>query len=98
MIATATKMGGSQQRATVGRKRQPQTPEIRKTLAGKLGARLAELADSVGLDADQLGDKIGKSGDTVRLYFSGKASPHINDWPKLAKALGVPSVRELLPE
>jgi ribosome-binding protein aMBF1 (putative translation factor) len=98
MAATATKMGGSQTRATVGRKRQPQTPEIRKTLAGKFGARLSVLADAAGLDADSLGSKIGKSGDTVRLYFAGKASPHINDWPKLAKVLGLANTRDLLPE
>lgn len=90
--------GGSLSRATVGRKRQPQSAEIRKTLAGKVGARLAALADSAGLDADSLGDKIGKSGDTVRLYFAGKVVPPLNDWPKLAKAVGVPTVRELLPE
>lgn len=84
-------------KATVGRKRQPQTPEIRKTLAGKLGARIAMLADSQGLDADTLASRIGKAGDTVRLYYSGRVVPPLNDWPKLAKALGLENVRDLLP-
>lgn len=81
----------------VGRKRQPQTPEMRKTLAGKFGARISALADAAQLDADSLGRKLSKSGDTVRLYFSGKVVPPLNDWPALAKALRV-TLRELLPE
>lgn len=97
MSTTTTKMAGSKPRARMGRKRQPQTPEIRKTLAGKFGARLAALADAAHLDADTLGDKLGKSGDTVRLYYAGRVVPPLNDWPKLAKALNVP-LRELLPE
>lgn len=98
MTATATKIGGSTKGRTVGRKRQPQTPEIRKSLAGKFGVRLAALAEAAGLDADSLGAKLGKSGDTVRLYFAGKTVPPLNDWPKLARAVGVDSPRDLLPE
>ena len=82
---------------TVGRKRQPQPPEIRKTLAGQLGARLAVLAELRGLSADDLGKRIGKTAATVRLYYSGRVVPPLDDWPKLARALGV-TVRELLPE
>lgn len=82
----------------MGRKRQPQTKEISKTLAGKFGRRLAALAEAAHLDADQLGDKIGKSGDTVRLYFAGKTVPPLNDWPRLARAVGLATTRELLPE
>lgn len=96
-MPSATKVNGSKG-ATVGRKRQPQSPEIRKTLAGKLGARLAELAEAAGMDADELGGKIGKSGDTVRLYYAGKASPHINEWPRIAKLFGLQNPRDLLPE
>lgn len=88
---------GSLKGQKVGRKRQPQKAEVRKTYAGKVGLRLAELANRAGLSADDLGDKLGKSGDSVRLYFAGDASPKLNDWPKLAKILGV-SVRDLLPE
>lgn len=81
----------------VGRKRQPQPPEIRRTLSGKVGARIASLADAAGLSADELGDKIGKTGDMVRLYYSGRSTPPLDDWPRIARALSV-SVRELLPE
>jgi transcriptional regulator with XRE-family HTH domain len=81
----------------VGRRRQPQAPEIRRTPAGRFGARLAALAEKAELTADQLAAKLGKTGDMVRLYYSGRSVPHINDWPKLARALGV-TMRELLPE
>lgn len=97
MTKAADRVGGSTKGLPVGRKRQPQTPEIRKTYAGKVGMRLSELADAAGLTADQVGSKLGKSGDTVRLYYAGRVVPPLNDWPKLARILGV-SVRELLPE
>lgn len=81
----------------VGRKRQPQAPEIRRTLAGKFGARLLVLSEAANLDADALADKLGKTGDMVRIYYSGRSVPPLNDWPKIAKALGV-TVRDLIPE
>lgn len=97
MAATASKMARSKKVPKVGRKRQPIPKEVSRTLQGKLGARLSSLTDAAGLDADTLGDKIGKTGDMVRLYFAGRSVPPLNDWPKLAKALGV-TLRELLPE
>jgi ribosome-binding protein aMBF1 (putative translation factor) len=87
----------SQKGPKVGRKRQPQSKEVAKSLTGKFGANLAALAEQANLDADTLGDKIGRSGDMVRLYFAGRSVPPLNDWPKIAKALGV-TLRELLPE
>jgi ribosome-binding protein aMBF1 (putative translation factor) len=98
MTLMASKTGRLLKGRSVGRQRQPQSPEIRRTLAGKFGARLAALAESAELDADQLGAKIGKTGDMVRLYYAGRSVPPLNDWPKLAKALGLDSTRELLPE
>jgi hypothetical protein len=96
-MGTQSTMVGSTVSRTVGRKRSPQSAEISKTLAGKLGVRLAALADAAGFDADALGKRIGKSGDMVRLYFAGRNTPPLNDWPKIAKALRV-TVRELIPE
>lgn len=96
-MTAATKMVRSKKGPRVGRKRQPQSPEVRKTLTGKFGARLAALAEAANLDADTLGAKIGKSGDMVRLYYAGRNVPPLNDWPKLAKVLGV-SLRDLIPE
>jgi transcriptional regulator with XRE-family HTH domain len=80
-----------------GRPRQPQAPSVRRTYAGRLGRKLADLADARQITADDLAKAIGKSGDSVRLYFAGQATPHVNDWPRLAAALHV-TIRELLPE
>lgn len=97
MVTAATKMSGSKKGHSVGRKRQPQPKEIRQTLAGKFGARLSALADDAGLTADQFASKIGKTGDMVRIYYAGRSVPPLNDWPRIAKVLGV-TTRELLPE
>lgn len=81
----------------VGRKRIPQPKDIAKTMAGRFGAHLLQLSENAGLTAEEFAEKIGKSKQTVFGYFSGAASPHINDWPVIAKALGVP-VKDLIPE
>lgn len=96
-MGTRTKIRGSNKGPRVGRKRQPQSKEISKTLAGKFGARLMLLAEAAQLDPAAFADKIGKSEVSVNLYFAGKVVPPLNDWSKIAKVLGV-TVRELLPE
>ena len=91
-----TKIKPSSQGPKVGRKRQPIPKDLLKTPSGKFAVRLAALMEAAGLDADSLGDKIGKSGDSVRLYLTARAVPHLDDWPKLAKAVGLANYRELL--
>lgn len=83
--------------ARVGRKRKPQSKAISRTPAGKFGARLEALADEANLTASELGKRIGKSEDTIWTYFKGRAVPHIDDWPRIAKALGLADAGELLP-
>lgn len=95
-MATATKIRGSQKGPKVGRKRQPIPKELLKTPSGKFAVRLQGLMEAAGLDADTLGDKIGKSGDSVRLYLTARAVPHLDEWPKIAKALVLDHYRELL--
>ena len=92
------KMDGSQKGPKVGRKRQPISKDLLKTPSGKFAVRLAGLMEAAGIDAKELGDKIGKSSDTVHVYLAGKAVPHLDDWPKIAKALGLDHYRELLAE
>ena len=96
MTTLERKIKPSNKGPKVGRKRQPIPKALLKTPTGKFAVRLAALADAAGLDADDLADKIGKSGDTVRLYFTARAVPHLNDWPKIAAALGVKDYRDLL--
>ena len=96
MPTAATKLRGSTQGPKVGRKRQPIPKELLKTPSGKFDVRLQGLMESAGMDADTLGKKIGKSGDSVRLYLTARAVPHLDDWPKISKALGLNDYRELL--
>lgn len=95
-MATATKIRGSQKGPKVGRKRQPIPKELLKTPSGKFAVRLAGLMEAASIDAKELGDKIGKSVNTIHFYLAAKAVPHLDDWPKLAKALGLSDYRELL--
>jgi hypothetical protein len=96
MAATVVKIAGSR-KGLMGRQRKEQTPEVRRSFAGKFGKRLESLALAAGLNALAFGKKIGKSDDMVRLYYAGENVPPLNDWPKIAKVLGV-TPRDLLPE
>ena len=82
----------------MGRKRKPQDRTVRKTLSGKIGARLEAFAAAKGLTPAEFADKIGKTEDAVWAYYRGTRSPKLDDWPKIASALGLGSVREILPE
>ena len=98
MVAIQGKIEASLKGAKrVGKKRAAQTKDIAKTMAGRFGARLAELADKAGLTADDLAVRLDKSPAMIRFYFAGRNVPHINDWPGIAKALGV-QVSDLLPK
>jgi hypothetical protein len=93
------RMAGSKSGAArVGRKRGPQPKEVRHLPSGKFGSLLAAHAEKAKLSAKDLAVKIGKSEDTVWAYFRGKSVPHIDDWPKIAKALNLESIRDLVPD
>lgn len=96
MTAATAKMTGSKGQQ-VGRGRKEQPPEVRRSFAAKFGKRLEFLAQAAGMNAKAFGEKLGKSDDMVRLYYAGTSVPHINDWPRIARILGV-KVHDLLPE
>jgi hypothetical protein len=96
MGAGSVTMTGSTKGRGMGRRRKEQPPEVRKSFAAKFGARLESLALAAGFDAKKFGGKLGKSDDMIRLYYAGTSVPHINDWPKIARVLGV-QVADLLP-
>lgn len=87
-----------ERRQLAGRKRQPMPKEIRRTPSGKFGARLEQLVNAADLTVKEFAERIGKGEDSVWAYFKGKAVPHIDDWPKIAAALGLNDARDLLPE
>jgi ribosome-binding protein aMBF1 (putative translation factor) len=97
MVAFQAKMGASKQGAKrVGKKRSAQPKEVARTMSGKFGARLEELATKAGLSPDDLAEKLGKSPGIIRYYYVGRSVPHIDDWPLIAKVLGV-TIHDLLP-
>lgn len=65
---------------------------------GLFGQHLANLVAQAGLSSSEFADKIGKTADTVTLYFSGRRLPKMRDYRVIAKALGLASIRELLPD
>ena len=81
----------------VGRRRKPMPKEVRKTLAGRFGLRLEYHLLNSGLSVDEFADAIGKTEEAVRTYLRGTSVPPLQEWPKIAKALGLQSYRDLLP-
>jgi hypothetical protein len=66
-----------------------------RTLRQRFAARLRDLAgDRTTID---LGEAIGVNHETVRLWLRGDRLPDLDQWPALAKALGVADYRDLLP-
>lgn len=81
----------------MGRKRKPPragTPERNRQFA----ARLNGLLDRSGLSPVQLAERLGASSVIVYHYLQGEHLPRLQDLPELARALGLNSARDLLPE
>jgi transcriptional regulator with XRE-family HTH domain len=82
----------------VGRKRKPQDKSVRKTLSGRIGARLEAFATAQGYTPAEFAEKIGKTEDAVWAYYRGSRVPKLDDWPKIATVLKLKNIREILPE
>jgi transcriptional regulator with XRE-family HTH domain len=66
-----------------------------KSPRGRFARRLRELAD--GLTPAELAERLECTDDAARKYLTGKRVPDLNDWPKIAKALGLKYWQDLLP-
>lgn len=81
----------------MGRKRKPpraDTPERNRQFA----ARLNQLIVARGLSPSQLAERLGLSPVIVYHYLQGEHLPRLQDLPKLARALGLETARDVLPE
>jgi len=73
------------------------------TYAGRVAARLRQLREKTGLSVEELADRLHLLTktpiDKFRIYKweSGRASPPYDFLPYLAEALGLKTVRALLP-
>lgn len=93
-MVTATKMGGSQKGPKVGKVRR-----VNKSFAtspsGQFAKRLNQLLRNQ--PASDLADKLGVSDDAVLKWLRGDRTPPIDQWPDIAKALGLSDWRDLIP-
>jgi transcriptional regulator with XRE-family HTH domain len=60
--------------------------------------RLDDLMERAGVTPDDVARKLGKSLAIVHHYLKGTNLPRLLELPELARALGLTSVKDLLPE
>jgi hypothetical protein len=60
--------------------------------------RLNDLMEQAGMTPDHVATRIGKSIAIVHHYLRGTNLPRLLELPELARALGLASVKDLLPE
>jgi predicted transcriptional regulator len=76
------------------RKRAGQPRSVRKTVAGKFGQHLEQLAAAAGLTTAEFARKAGVTEDAIRKYFRGTDVPRLDRWPRIARALSLKNARE----
>lgn len=81
-----------------GRKRRPLAGRIPLTPARRFGTHLKQLVREAGMAAKDFAAQIGRSDDTVWYWLRGEHVPHIDEWPRIAEALGIGNVRDLVPD
>ena len=72
------------------------------TYGGRFAARLRTLREKAGLTIDQFIEKVAQSGykvgkSTAYHWESGRTDPPLDAFPAIATALGLKTVRRLLP-
>jgi transcriptional regulator with XRE-family HTH domain len=65
--------------------------------SGRFAVRLRQLRDKAGLTTRELSEQTGIPLSPIQSWDGGRKSPTIDNFPILAKALGV-TVRTLLPK
>ena len=67
------------------------------TYEGRFAARLKQLREKAGLTVEQLAEKSGIPKNTLWNWEGAKRIPQIDQFPQLAKSLGI-TVRTLMPQ
>ena len=81
----------------MGRKRSGPATQL-PPRARQFAMRLNDLMEQAGLTPDDVATRIGKSLAIVHHYLRGTNLPRLLELPELARALGLASVKDLLPE
>jgi transcriptional regulator with XRE-family HTH domain len=66
--------------------------------ARQFALRLNDLMEQAGLTPDDVATVLGKSVAIVHHYLKGTNLPRLVELPELARALGLASVKDLLPD
>lgn len=66
--------------------------------ARQFAIRLNDLMERAGVTPDDVAAKLGKSPAIVHHYLRGTNFPRLLELPELASALGLTSVKDLLPD
>jgi transcriptional regulator with XRE-family HTH domain len=66
--------------------------------ARQFALRLSDLMEQAGVTPDEVATVIGKSVAIVHHYLQGINLPRLLELPELASALGLASVKDLLPD
>lgn len=66
--------------------------------ARQFAIRLNDLMEQAGVTPENLAAKLGKSLAIVHHYLRGTNFPRLLELPELARALGLTSVKDLLPD
>jgi len=82
----------------VGRKREGQPSKIKKKPAGKFGQHLEQLMIRAGFTTAEFADRINVSVDVLNLYIKGTRQPPFKQWEKIAIALDLANLRDLVPD
>ena len=81
----------------MGRKRSGPATQL-PPRARQFAMRLNDLMEQAGLTPDDVATRIGKSLAIVHHYLRGTNLPRLLELPELARALGLASVKDPLPE
>jgi transcriptional regulator with XRE-family HTH domain len=81
----------------MGRKRSGPATQL-PPRARQFATRLNDLMEQAGVTPDDVATRIGKSLAIVHHYLRGTNFPRLLELPELAQALGVGSVKDLLPD
>jgi transcriptional regulator with XRE-family HTH domain len=81
----------------MGRKRSGPATQL-SPRARQFAMRLNDLMEQAGVTPDDVATRIGKSIAIVHHYLRGTNLPRLLELPELARALGLASVKDLLPD
>ena len=76
----------------------PRKPVDTSTYEGRFAVRLRMLREKAGYTPESFAEELGMSKIAIYKWEQAKAAPNVADFPKIAEALQLKSIRTLFPE